>query len=321
MSSRLVLIALAVAACGRKAASSDCPDVLDDPAHAVANLSAKYPDQAVKVATIIEGCIAPGGTLCDRVVALVAKIPSMMPTAGPALTDPMTTCQQMPPALQSCLLPSYVLAHGPECATLRHETEVASIDIRPRVGPPPPGPDCPEVRVWLDPGEVGYGRNTRNVLLRQDKTLDFEGLERGLKNLAVKCPSLLSIIAAPEMTYQDIVSAMDVANKVGFSEIELETGDDTPLPPSLPTGDNAMMHASVLVITPTDVTVGGKVIAHPGGADVSGPVHDALAATPPDMRAVLIFQAEATLSARTVLQAVTGAHRAGFGAILFAVKH
>jgi hypothetical protein len=83
--------------------------VSDRPADAVAVLGEKYPGDPVKVATIIESCVATTGPLCERVAALVQAIPSMMSAAAPS-GDVATVCAGMPAAMQWCLLPSYALA-------------------------------------------------------------------------------------------------------------------------------------------------------------------------------------------------------------------
>jgi biopolymer transport protein ExbD len=325
----LVVLALAAAACGHSAqgpSESDCRDVLDDPAHAVARLSTKYPQQAVKVATIVEDCVAPTGTPCERVAALAAKIPTMM-SGAPALTDPLKTCQESPPALQRCLLPSYVLAHADECKNALHEqSQVTSIDIKP--GPPPPadpGPPCADAHVYIEQDHLAYGRDHRiDLHARKDDIMNFSGLESGLKRLATECRGVLLVHATPTVMYQDMISVMDIAHKVGLSEIQVDTGSDAQMPPALPTsmsGTDNVAKAPVLVVTATDLTLDGQVIAHTKDKDVTAAVHDALAAKVPGVASPLvILQATAGTSARIVNQVVNAARSLGFNNVMFAVK-
>lgn len=128
----------ALVACGgsaeQKPADEDCVLIERDPATAPAALSKKYPGQAVKVAETIERCIAPDGDSCQRLAKIVKAIPSMMPGAEtPENTEEI--CRGMPVEMQRCMLPSYILAHQPECAkvmdTIRN-TAIDKIDITPR---------------------------------------------------------------------------------------------------------------------------------------------------------------------------------------------
>jgi len=102
--------------------SADCEVVLRDPGHAAAALSQKYPGAAVKVAEIIEQCVAPSGAPCERLAKIVAALPGLMPAGSPTVTAPTQVaevCADMPPEMQRCMLPSYALAHSDECAKVR----------------------------------------------------------------------------------------------------------------------------------------------------------------------------------------------------------
>jgi len=329
MPRRLVVLALAAAACGHSAqgpSESDCRDVLDDPAHAVARLSAKYPQQAVKVATIVEDCVAPTGTQCERVAALAAKIPAMM-SGAPALTDPLKTCQESPPALQRCLLPSYVLAHVDECKNVLHEqSQATSIDIKPPTTPDPDtGPPCPDAHVYIEQDHLAYGRDHRiDLHARKDDIMNFSGLEAGLKGLATGCRGPLLVHATPTVMYQDMISVMDIAMKVGFSDIQVDTGSDAPVPPALPTTspDSGLAGALVLVITKTELMLDGQVIAHTKDKDVTAAVHDALAAKAAGAKSpTVILQADAGTSAKVINQVINAARSTGFTNVLFYVKN
>jgi hypothetical protein len=102
--------------------SPDCDLVLRDPSNAAARLSQQYRGAPVKVAAIIEECIAPSGSLCERLAKIVPALPGLMPAGAPAVTPPpqvAEVCAHMPPEMQRCMLPSYALAHGDECAKVR----------------------------------------------------------------------------------------------------------------------------------------------------------------------------------------------------------
>jgi hypothetical protein len=113
MMKRALLVGLVlVAGCEKKKAASgpaDCDVVSKDPANAVAELSKKYPKDAVKVALTIENCVAPAGDICDRVAAMVKAIPAMTPgTSAPRSADEYAkTCFASPPEMRKCFLASY----------------------------------------------------------------------------------------------------------------------------------------------------------------------------------------------------------------------
>jgi hypothetical protein len=200
------LVAPVASACGHEASGpSDCSVVHDDPAHALARLNARYPREAVRVATIIEGCVAPEGTLCERVALLVAAMPALMPVDRLAPPDTVTLCQQMPPSLQSCLLPSHRLARPDECTRL--------IDAQVKALTPSPT-GCHTVDIYIDPGSITYDRGI----------LSATGLEAGLTRLAKECIGPVAIHAASSSKYQDVVSTMDLAKQAGFTDIAFDTG-------------------------------------------------------------------------------------------------
>jgi hypothetical protein len=100
----------------------DCDVVQREPRNAAARLGQKYRNAPVKVAEIIERCVAPAGAPCDRLARIVAAIPNLMPAGSPAVTAPTRVaelCAGLPPEMQRCMLPSYALAHGDECAKVR----------------------------------------------------------------------------------------------------------------------------------------------------------------------------------------------------------
>src|SRR5689334_15471414 len=211
MRSRFVVVAYAalaaLAGCGHKASRpSQCDDVVADPLHAVAKLSAKFANDPVKVATIIEDCVAPTGEVCDRVGLVMNAVPSLIGTDGLVLPDSMSLCDTMPPELQQCLLPSYVLAHKDACAKLQ-----ASWRAAPAVTPSDAAVACAETKVYLDDDQLAYGRETKIPLPPlKESILDFDGLATGLKRLASTCVGPVTVVASPTMMYQDILDAMDL---------------------------------------------------------------------------------------------------------------
>jgi hypothetical protein len=100
----------------------DCELVHRDPGNAAAGLTQRYRGAPVKVAEIIERCVAPSGAPCQRLAKIFAVIPGLMPAGGSAVTAPTHVaelCEGMPPEMQRCMLPSYALAHAEECAKIR----------------------------------------------------------------------------------------------------------------------------------------------------------------------------------------------------------
>jgi hypothetical protein len=102
--------------------SPDCDVVLRDPGNAAARLSQQYRGEPVKVAEIIERCVAPSGPPCERLAKIVAALPGLMPAGSPTVTAPgnvAEACAGMSPEMQRCMLPSYALGHSDECAKIR----------------------------------------------------------------------------------------------------------------------------------------------------------------------------------------------------------
>ena len=113
----------AVAACGghdddaSKSVSDICAVVLDDPPRALQHVAARYPGKPVKIAAVIEDCVAPSGDDCERLDKIARVVPKLV-AFDKAKGDPLAACRALPAPLQHCLLPSYGLANPRECATL-----------------------------------------------------------------------------------------------------------------------------------------------------------------------------------------------------------
>jgi hypothetical protein len=161
-----------------------------------------------------------------------AAIPSMMPGAGSgsgAVPPPMPTersielCKGMPPEMQRCMLPSYIGGHAAECRKMLDDMAITSIEVTPRSGSTrPPQPECDELTIDLGKDKIRYARaaDAGSVGLA-----DVDGLEAGLKKLAAVCIGPASLKAAPDASYQDMIGVMDLAAKVGFSEIGVDVGE------------------------------------------------------------------------------------------------
>ncbi|MCX5742066.1 MAG: hypothetical protein NT062_06185 [Proteobacteria bacterium] len=101
-------LALALVGCTGPAAETDCSILKTDRAHAITRLSMSG----------LERCVAPMGTDCERAAALFTQMPAMIPRWSQIekAANTKAICDRMPPTLQKCLFPSYVVGHQPECA-------------------------------------------------------------------------------------------------------------------------------------------------------------------------------------------------------------
>jgi len=231
---RAWLILLALAACKGKAKSDDdCKIVLGDPAHAPAEIAKRYPGDSVKIAEVIERCIAPDGDDCERVAAIAKAIPSMMasPPAHGSGSDYVTVCHGMPPEMRRCMLPSYVLAHQTECGDLlrtMRETAIQKLDLKPRGASdrPPNACDAATISIyiardglWLGTGD---GPDGRCFAKRRDSQLDTDWLERQLTHYQNRdCKPAVEVAAQSDVAYQDVIAVMDHSVKVGLTEVAL----------------------------------------------------------------------------------------------------
>jgi biopolymer transport protein ExbD len=171
-----------------------------------------------------------------------------------------------------------------------------------------------------------------------------DGLEHELKELGHECIGPLSIVAGDDVPYQEIVTAMDTAQKVGFSEISLgETPaghharpahDDFDIKTEKgPDGKMTITgtakhedpkvkyaHTPVIVVTQKEVTVGAAKIAV-GDKELAKQVGAALAAMPKGEPAgTVILQADSRLPGKVINDVIRGANDSGYGDVLFAVK-
>ena len=108
MRSQLLLALALLAGCTGTGAEPDCSILKTDRAHAIMRLSMPA----------LERCVAPTGTDCERATTLFTQMPAMIPRWSniDKAANAKVVCDGMPPALQKCLFPSYVVEHQPECA-------------------------------------------------------------------------------------------------------------------------------------------------------------------------------------------------------------
>ncbi|HTR53924.1 MAG TPA: biopolymer transporter ExbD [Kofleriaceae bacterium] len=354
------LVALAPAACREAAtANDDCSIVLGDPAHAPAEIAKRYPGQPVKIAEVIERCVAPFGDDCQRLAAIWDAIPTMMttPPLG-ADRDRVALCLGMPLEMRHCMLPSYVLAHEAECSDVRTKiahTPIDRIDIQPRSGEPEcdGGTIAVYVKtdgVWLGTGTAPHGRC---YAARHGGALDLDWLERQLHHYdAHPCRPDVEVAADRDVPYRDVIAVMDRAIKVGLSNVALSTpgelvvaleSADADGAPSACTGDSVkhasapsvaprgaadpLVTAPVVIITRTELTL--RVADHDTSiGPVSELVHvtgklDALARALPSRAAggMIILQADQDTPAGLITHVVSTVKDEGYDNVLFAVKN
>ncbi len=233
----MVVVVVGAAACS-KGQPDDCVVVREKPASAMAELSSRYPNNPVKVAEIIERCVAPKGEECDRIAKIIAAIPALAPQRDlPPKLDVMKTCKGAPPEFRRCLLPSYSLAHGDEChhilidKVLLNEVNVVPSETAVRADD-----HCGFVAIYIDKAgtwlATGRDEKARCFAPRKNGALDTEWLEAALRKAkAHECaPSSAEIAAANDVPYRDVITAMDFAVKVGF----MDTGLSSPAELSVP---------------------------------------------------------------------------------------
>lgn len=326
-------------ACGHRSEPNVCDVVMRDPAHAMEHVGGD-PVQAEKT---IEDCIAPpGGDECERLARIVTAIPSMLPGAPAQDADTARrVCRAAPAAVRPCLFPSYLLAHGDECKKLRDQLAAA-----PR--PAPPAANCGAVSIAVVPAGIWLGINdtTRCFGKRRGTALDTDWLEAELRPLTKRdCRPAVELAGEASASYQELITVMDVAVKVGLVDIGLSS--ETPvafakLDPATATvhcaagapkvanevgpavaaaGSNALASAPVVVITKTQITVQGKDVISTADAAKQPDLEALVHALPHAPGGLIILQADQTTSAVVIDHVVKTLKRAGYDNVLFAVKN
>jgi biopolymer transport protein ExbD len=239
MMKRALLVGLVlVAGCEKKkgtaAGGNDCEIVSKDPEHAVAELSKKYPKDAVKVAKTIEDCVAPAGDECERVAAMVKAIPSMMPgtNAPRSAEDYAKTCVASPPEMRKCFLASYALAHDAECKKVMMDLAAASTMTGVMPDKACDGGSIAvfvtKAGVWIASGEGKDGRCFKGS--KGGGALDVNGLQTELGQWSKKdCKPAIVLAAENDVRYQDMITVMDVAVKVGLTEVAMAPVGELPV--------------------------------------------------------------------------------------------
>ncbi len=260
---RVVVVGLVIAACSR-GTRDDCAIVRDRPASAMQELSKRYPNDPVKVATTIERCVAPTGDDCDRIGRIIAAIPGMAPQlqAQDTRADPARVCRDAPAELRRCLLPSYALAHSDECLAVMEKLREARIDAieieaRSKAATQPPR-DCGFVAIYVDAAgtwmATGRAATDRCYAPRIDGAIDTDWLEAQLRRAKTHpCgPTANELAGAADVPYQDVIQAMDVSVKTGFVDVGLSTVAElaVPLAASNPKGAPRECPAGLIAPTP-----------------------------------------------------------------------
>jgi biopolymer transport protein ExbD len=321
----------------------DCDLVRKDPGTAAAKLSQKYRNAPVRVAEIIERCVAPAGAPCERLAKVVAALPGLMPAGGSgSLPDApanvpanvIELCNGMPPEMQRCMFPSYALGHADECAKIREQMTASALELRPdRAGSPAGGatepPPCAELHLDVTASEITVRRETTQTLARAAGKLDQDALRAMLGGLATTCRGGATLTGADDVPYRDLISVMDVAVAAGFPDVGVDVPEAAlPAPADradrapLPSATESLPSAPVIAVTREAVLLAGQELARLP-ADVTGPVAAALAKVrPADAKqpGLAILQADERTPMRTIKQIIVGGRKAGFDNLLFAVK-
>ena len=362
----VALAMLALAACKHAPSSpapvaDDCKVVHDDPAHAMAILSQRHPKDPVKVAQVIEGCVAPsGGDECTRAAALIKAIPQMAPALAPkdgSAMDPVALCRTMPPAMQHCMLASYNLMHEAECTKAREDlakTAIAPVDIKPSTAPACDGGTIAvyvaKAGLWL---ATGKDARARCFAATNASGYDFDWFERQLhRYYSEPCKPAVELAAEHDVSYQDVVHAMDVAVKEGLTDVGMTAPADlqVPLATAPPAGapaecphgsihtaptaaaapprspasaTDSLKQAPVVVVTTSEIDLAGKPVvklAELGRG--TGTIAELVAALPTrPAGATAILQADRDTPSGVITRVIQTLKASGYPNVLFAVKN
>ncbi|HTL34803.1 MAG TPA: hypothetical protein VL326_16860 [Kofleriaceae bacterium] len=280
MMKRVLLVGLVlVVGCEKKkgaAGGGDCDVVTKNPATALAELSKKYPNDPVKVASTIENCVAPTGDECDRVAALVKAIPSMTPgTAAPrSAEDYAKTCKASPPEMRKCFLASYALAHDAECKKMMMDLANASMTAV----APDKACDGGSLAVFVTKEGVwiasGAGKEGRCFKPSKNGALDVNALQIEFEQWIRKdCKPVIELAAENDVKYQDMIQVMDVATQIGLPDVAMASVGELPVSFHGAEPATAAEHCPATTIQ-TSGSTGSTVAGHKtvaGAADPSAP--------------------------------------------------
>ena len=316
--------------------SADCELVRKDPGTAAAKLSQKYRNAPVRVAEIIERCVAPTGEPCERLAKIVAALPYLMPAGagGPAVTAPsdvLELCAGMPPEMQRCMFPSHALGHAEECAKVREQMAAGELELQPDPTPSPRAgapatPPCAELHLDITGEQITIRRETTRTLPRVAGKLDLDVLRPVLDGLASACRGDATLTGTDDLPYQELISVMDTAVAAGFPNIGIDV-PEVPLPAAADraapgSAAEGLQSAPVIAVTRQAVLLDNQELARLS-PDVTGPVSVALTrarAANPARSGLAILQADERTPMRTIKQIIVGGRKAGFDNLMFAVK-
>jgi biopolymer transport protein ExbD len=128
--------------------------------------------------------------------------------------------------------------------------------------------------------------------------------------------------------YQDVVTVMDVATKVGFTAVLVDDGAaatdaSASAPPSTARGAVDLKSAPVIVIAKTEIRVNATRVTATKPAAIAAEVTAALRAIAKTSGAAggsVIVQADVATPSSVLLAAIRGARAAGYSDVLFAVQ-
>lgn len=189
--------------------------------------------------------------------------------------------------------------------------------------PAPVPKDCPVLRLTLSKDGVTHTRGDSVTLPMVAGSVDPDELGASLAIRAAKCVGDVTVAAADDVTYQDLVTVMDVAVKEGFTSIALDDAAAAgPRKRPLGSARAALKDLPVVVVTATEVSLGDTKlpIAAP---DLEAKLGAALAAHPPAAGAAgaLVLQADQATTGKTLNTIVRAGRANGYDDVLFAVKN
>jgi biopolymer transport protein ExbD len=195
---------------------------------------------------------------------------------------------------------------------------------------------------------IQVGKTGLVVHRDKDIAVTQDTLEAAMRDLGKTCTSPVEVQASDDVSYQDIIRAMDTSVKTGFVDISLGTPgaaaaapQASPPPAAKPSPDmhmtigadgkavidisapratSALATAPVVIITKTEISIGATKIAFDAG-DLSRQIADAIKAMNPPAGSAVILQADAATPGKVINEVVAATKLAGYDDLLFAVKN
>ena len=311
--------------------------------------------------------MAPADDVCAKVVPLLAADPSQLPRQlathhGDKALD-LAACHSLAVPTQHCLLPSYAAQHRAPCDLIFDEM-VASADKLTaqiplsKVPPPTTTPtscDGGIISIGISVSGVWLGEtvNTECYAVRNHGQLNAAWIESELRDVPEgACKPTVEITADDSVTYQDVVSTMDVALKAGFRSASIAIRNEAAMqfptaidetPPThcawpaaknvqakpmssgtIPVvGADGLKDAAVVVITREEISIGELHVASVSDAAHGTGVIDQLTRALPKQSPSLpiILQADSATDVAVINRVLLTLSNAGFKNVLFAVKN